>query len=141
MTKKIDVRAERAAPVARTIYNQLGAGAFFMLGAKAKNGDIAALPETPDPDHPDQPGMEDYEMRSLDFGGLRVKIKGCPAINMITIHLDFSDLYTVRFWKHRGNTLDLVSERSDVYAESLHAVIESTTGLRTSIPRIVGVNA
>lgn len=92
--------------VANTIKDQLGGRALYMMGAYylAGNSD------------------------SLQFS-----IKGSRVCNKIVIKLDPSDTYTVQFWKIRGVNCRLVSERSNVYADMLHRIIEKETGLYLSL--------
>jgi hypothetical protein len=93
--------------VANTIREQLGRRAFAMMGAKnlfAKG-----------------PGLQ------FDVG------TNAKKISRIIITLDPSDTYTVKAYKGRGINTKLVSTTSDVYADSLHTVIESLTGLYLSL--------
>lgn len=92
--------------VADTIRAQIGGRAFLMLGAK----DLLAIEN-----------------------GLQFKIRGSRNANVVQIVLDASDTYTVTFQKGRGLNWRTVAEVSDVYADSLHRVIESNTGLYTSL--------
>lgn len=92
--------------VAETIRQQLGNRCLYMLGAKHLLGD-----ET-----------------SLQFS-----IQGCKEINKIQIILDPSDTYTMKFWKIRGADFKLVKEVNEVYCDQLHDMIESITGLATSL--------
>lgn len=94
--------------VANTIRDQLGGGTLAMLGAKDLVGDE----------------------NSLQFA-----IRGCPTVNKIRIVLDPSDTYIVEFWKCSRRSINFapVASVSDVYADSLHNVIEAHTGLRTRL--------
>ena len=93
--------------VANTIKDQIGNKALYMLGASALVG------------------SED----SLQFS-----IKGCRTINKIRIVLTPADTYTVQFWKMgRLANMKLVREVEEVYCDQLHGVIESHTGLYTSL--------
>lgn len=103
------------------IAQQLGSGAIYMLGARGRC------------------------TRSTDGRELTMRIKGCRKINAISIELDDSDTYTVRFRKYTADRWNarkgeystardtVVCETSFVQAESLHDVIESTTGLYTRL--------
>jgi hypothetical protein len=77
--------------------------------------------------------------------GLRFTIRGCQKANRIEITLDADDTYTVRvsrFSPARFNRRTMsfsamkdttVSNHEGVYVDSLHRVIESATGLYTSL--------
>ena len=99
--------------IAQEIQNQIGRKALFMLGAK----DIFAVQKGLDHDAP----------------GLRFKIRGSKQCNLIEVLLDPSDTYTVVFIQFRGLKHKTVAKVSDVYVDSLHTVIESNTGLYTSL--------
>jgi len=92
--------------VANTIREQLGRMALVMLGAS----DFV------------------YDESSLQFS-----IKGSRVANKVRIVLDPDDTYTVEFWKGRGIKMARVSEFDGVYADQLHDLIESETGLYTSL--------
>jgi len=103
-----------ATQIANTINAQIGNRAFVMMGALNKV--------------------------VTSEGGLQWKIRGCRKISHITVKLDVaSDTYTVTFQKVSMNRrtfetkVTLVGEVSDVYADSLHAVIERHTGLYLSL--------
>jgi hypothetical protein len=92
--------------VAQIIAQQLGGKALFMLGAK----DMVACPDA-----------------------LMFRIgRNAKSINKIVVRLDPSDTYTVEFWRGRSN-LRMVSSFSDIYVDSLHGLIESETGMYTSL--------
>ncbi len=101
--------------VANEIRRQLGHQAFFMLGAKKLIG----------------------SENSLTF-----KIGRNPkSINYIKITLDPSDTYNVEFLRIRKpKNADVkrttVAEFECVYVDTLHAVIERTTGMRLSLTRV-----
>lgn len=92
--------------VAETIRQQIGNGALAMLGASMLVGDVDSL---------------------------MFAIKGCRKGNKLRIVLAADDTYTVELWKIRGVTFAKVTELSNVYADALHQVIESMTGLCTKI--------
>jgi len=94
--------------VAQIIADQIGRRAFFMLGAK------------------ELVGGENY---------LQFRISGCRTISHIKITLDPSDTYTMSFLKWSGKKLEykVVAELSGVYCDMIHDVIESKTGLYTSM--------
>jgi hypothetical protein len=104
-----------AKTIAKTIAQQLGNRALMMLGAKnllAVSGRDAIVGECP---------------------GLRMRIRGSQSVNMIEILLHPSDTYIVHCFKVRGDVVREVSEDRDVYVDNLHQIIESRTGLYTSI--------
>lgn len=91
--------------VAMTIAAQIGNGAFAMMGAKNL-------------------------LSSAD--SLQWKIgRNAKAVTHITVRLDPSDTYTVIFHRvtKRGLSVVVKAEVAGVYVDSLHAVIESETGL------------
>jgi hypothetical protein len=92
--------------VAETISSQIGRGTFAMLGAKNLVGDND----------------------SLQFA-----IQGCKKINRIRVTLASDDTYTVTFYKVGKFDWATVREVEMVYADSLHAVIGTETGLATTM--------
>lgn len=93
--------------VANTIKAQLGARALFMLGAQNFLGDATTL---------------------------TFKVRGSRLVTHIRITLTPMDTYTVTFLKVRGfNPPVSVAVIEDVYNDGLLQVIESNTGLRTSL--------
>lgn len=92
--------------VAHTILQQLGRPALMMLGAK----DFFHAPT------------------ALSF-----RVRGSKTVSHIKIELTSSDTYTVTFSKVRGLKVKLVATLEDVYADSLHRVIETNTGLYTKL--------
>lgn len=58
------------------------------------------------------------------------------SINHVSITLDASDTYTVRFSSFRKLDLRPVSEFSNVYASDLRSLFTAETGLDTSMGRI-----
>lgn len=104
MERTQDVK--RSLEVANTIQAQIGYKTMFMLGAK----DIYALEN-----------------------GLQFRIRGSQKANKVRVILTPADTYNVEFWKIRGLSSEKVSEVEDIYAESLHSVIEEHTGLYTSL--------
>lgn len=93
--------------VAATILAQLGGRALYMLGA---------------------------QMIVTSDDGVQFAIRGSQKASKIVIKHDAaSDTYTVSFWKGRGLNIRQVSEVERVYVDSLHRVIESATGLYTSL--------
>ena len=102
-----------AASITSTINAQIGNPAFVMMGAHSKV--------------------------ITSEGALQWQIRGCRKISHITVKLESDDTYTVTFQKVSRNrrTFEVkvtkVAEVSDVYADSLHQVIESATGLYLSL--------
>ncbi len=93
--------------VANTIKDQLGHKALYMLGASQLVGGESFL---------------------------QFAIKGSRACNKVRIDLDVaSDTYIVSFWKIGRGQCRPVASVSDVYVDSLHAVLEKHTGLYTSL--------
>ena len=104
--------------IANTILSQIGGKALCMLGAKDKIG-------------------------SAD--GVQFKIRGSRKANVVRITLTPADTYAVEIIKYApirfnsrtgnvtGGTSTTVAEFGDVYAEQLCTVIESATGLYTSL--------
>lgn len=95
---------ETTVPVA--ILQQLGRAALFMMGAKNM---------------------------VIDATSLQFKIAGSPKATHVKITLDPSDTYTVEFTKVRKFNVTPVASVSCVYADQLHKIIESNTGLYLSI--------
>ena len=61
---------------------------------------------------------------------------GKDGIDLVSIRLDASDTYTVRFLsraRSRQNDAKLISESSDVYAADLEEVFTTATGLYTRL--------
>ena len=69
--------------------------------------------------------------------GLHFRIPGGGftknGINSVTIILDWSDTYTVRFERVRGIKSTQINELSLVYDDQLQGLFEEETGLRTSL--------
>lgn len=101
---------------ATIIRDQLGRGALFMLGAK----DLCS---------------ED-EGRTLRF---RIG-RNAKGVTLVQITLDPSDAYTVRFSAVRRlagvPTVKVLATCEDVYADSLHEIIEEHTGMVTAMPTV-----
>lgn len=97
--------------VANTIRQQIGNRAFFMMGAK----DLAG-----------------------DENSLRWRVgRNAKGVNLVQVQLDPDDTYTVRSYRVRKVNhvpeAKVVSEDSGVYADNLHQIIESQTGLYLSL--------
>jgi hypothetical protein len=98
--------------IARTILDQLGGGRFqVMTGAK----DFTATSD-----------------------GLTFRLPGKPGfvkdgITHVRITLTPLDEYTVDFLRARGTSVKTIATVDGVYCDTLRAVFESTTGLRTSL--------
>lgn len=105
--------------IADTILGQLGGSTIAMLGARGRC--------------------------TVCESGVVLSIRGSRKVNAITITLDPSDTYSVRFHKataarfnaRTGNLStgsdNTVAEFSGIYADGLHGLIEDTTGLATSL--------
>lgn len=103
-----DTAAELTVP--QTIANQIGNRAFVMMGARELLADD----------------------RTLYF---RVG-KNAKGVNKVSVTLDWTDTYTVTFFRQSGAPMfavRTVSEVSMVYAEDLRRVLESGTGLYLSL--------
>ena len=100
--------------IANTISEQIGARAFFMLGAK----DLVATDK-----------------------GLQFRIgRNQNRVSHVIVNLDASDTYTVEFRSIRmsrtaplGFTNRLRKSFEGVYADNLRPVLESGTGMYTSL--------
>jgi hypothetical protein len=92
--------------VARTIQDQIGNRALYMIGAK----DFLA------------------DETSLKFRVGRNE-KSVTHVKIVLLN----DQYEVYFLRQRRFEVKIVSMASDVYADGLRRVIESHTGLRTSL--------
>jgi hypothetical protein len=99
--------------VANIIKDQIGGRALFMLGAKELIG----------------------TENSLQF---RIG-RNAKGVTHIKITLDPSDTYTVEFTRFRMNhktyvpSIVVLAKVDDVYVEDLHSVIETHTGMYTSL--------
>jgi hypothetical protein len=66
--------------------------------------------------------------------GLTMKIgRNSKNINTINIELNVMDTYEIKFMRVSVRGVNLVSEFSDVHAEQMLEIIESETGLATSL--------
>jgi hypothetical protein len=68
--------------------------------------------------------------RSLTF---KWKADAKHGANAVTITLDPSDTYTVKFFKCRGYNISEVAELNDVYSDMLVEMFEEVTGLYLSL--------
>lgn len=93
--------------IANEILAQLGNRAMVMMGAR----DVVA---------------------GASFVQFRIAANA-KRINKIKIELDASDTYTIEFWNIRGMNAKKIAERSDVYVDAMHKVIEHETGLYLSL--------
>jgi len=97
---------------AEIIYGQLGRQALAMMGAK----DF----------------FSDDDGDSLVF-----KIRGCKRINFIKIKYNHGcDLYRIEFKKYgsiKNPTISIIESFDEVYSDSMHEIIEETTGLYLSL--------
>ena len=98
-------REEKLA-IARTIADQLGGHKFtVMTGAR--------------------------QMDAID-GGLRFKLPS-RKINLVTITLDPTDTYTMKFEKYHGLNRKTIAEHSMVYDDMLQSIFTAETGLDTHL--------
>lgn len=93
--------------VAETICKQIGRGALFMLGAKNF-------------------GCTDSTL-TFKIG------RNCKGVNHIKITLNGLDLYDMQFIKIRAHKITVLSEQNNIYDDMMHGIIESETGMRTSL--------
>jgi hypothetical protein len=88
--------------IAKTIQEQIGHKAFYMMGAK----------------------------NLLDHGdALSFRIRGSKAVNYIKITLNAMDTYDLEFGKVWGMNYKVKSTFEGAYVDMLHDLIESKTGL------------
>jgi len=97
--------------IPETILDQLGGGFVRMTGAKQ----FVAL----------ESGL------SMRLG------RNAKSVSHLTIELTPADTYTVRFIRVRGAKCTTLAEHEDVYADMLHDLIRTETGLETRMPKIV----
>jgi hypothetical protein len=94
--------------VAKIIQEQIGGKTFYMLGAKNL-------------------------MSHGDENALSFRIRGSKAVNYIKISLNGKDLYDMEFGKIHGMNYKVKATHNDVYADMMHGLIESETGLYTKL--------
>ena len=94
--------------LATNLMDQIGKRTFFMLGAS----NFIYSSENP----------------MLSF-----RIKGSRAFNMIRIEGEPSDTYKITFINFKGINIKKEEVVEGVYADMLHKMIESKTGLFTSL--------
>ena len=69
---------------------------------------------------------------SFKFKAKGHKVAGkCP--NWIRITLDADDTYSIEYGRIHGFNFDILRTVSGIYADQMHAEIETTTGLRLSL--------
>lgn len=68
-----------------------------------------------------------------DGNTLVAKFKGSKVANIMYVTLNDADLYDVKICKFKGLDVKLVKEVNNAYADTLKAIFENTTGLRTSL--------
>ena len=93
--------------VAQTIADQIGNSAFMMIGAKNLAGSENSL---------------HFKVGRNSKGVTHVKIELTPA-----------DLYKMTFMSIRGMNVKVKAEHDGVYADMLNRLIESETGMYTSL--------
>ena len=92
--------------IAREIMNQIGNGAFMMIGAK----NFVAIEN-----------------------GLKFKVgRNAKGVNHITITLNASDLYDVTFASLRSTSYKVKASEEGIYFDMLKPSIERNTGMYTS---------
>ena len=71
----------------------------------------------------------------VDTGkGLTFKVgRNAKGVTHVTIELLPSDTYRVHFQRVWGTKVTTKADHSDVYVDSLHRIIESETGMYTSL--------
>lgn len=98
--------------IAQTIIDQLGGSKMFrMIGVK-------------------RVGV------GLDSVTLHFVAKALEGINTISVVLDPTDTYTVRFYRSTIKGSNLKYEVNDIYCDQLIDLIENKTGLALRMPRI-----
>lgn len=67
--------------------------------------------------------------------GLNFRIgRGAKSgINLVTIKLEPTDLYSIEFFRVRGFSVKSIAKREMVYADQLQSVFTSETGMYTSL--------
>lgn len=93
--------------IGQTIAQQIGNRAFTMIGARG----LVALED-----------------------GLQFSVgRNAKKVTKLVVKLDADDTYTVTAWNIRGVNCRELASHSFVYADQLHTVIESLTGMYTSL--------
>lgn len=99
--------------VAQEIRRQIGARAFYLMGAK----NLTSTGRGPNED-----------------GGLSWKVgRNAKGVTHVKVGLNRSDLYDVKFLRVRGTSVKVVSEHEGVYFDTLRELIERETGLALSL--------
>lgn len=112
-TAQIEYEKAAQLEVANEIKRQIGRSALFMIGAKNFIGLTG----------------ENHRL-----GGLTFKIgRNAKKVTHITIHLDYNDTYTIQFFRVWGSKISQLGDFDGVYCDMLHSLIESETGLYTSL--------
>lgn len=93
--------------IANEIARQIGNKAFTMLGAKNISGDENSI--------------------TFKIGG------NVKKVTHIKIRLNGLDLYDMIFYNVRKAVIKTLSEFSNIYADQMHSLIESETGMDTSL--------
>ena len=95
--------------VGKTILQQIGSKALMMIGAKPKQS-------------------------MLTKNGVFLKIgRNAKSVNYIGVELNVMDTYDMQFIRMRAGKKTVVSEVSGVYSDMLNSMIESNTGMVTSL--------
>jgi hypothetical protein len=93
--------------IGETIYNQLGNGTLYMLGAK--------------------------DLTTHDKGVCFKIMRNAKGVSHIKIELNTKDLYDVTYFNYRKFEWKIKGQENDLYVDMLHKCIEKNTGLYTSL--------
>lgn len=78
--------------------------------------------------------MGAFNIIQVDENTLSFRIgKNAKAVNYVKVHLNSRDLYDVEYGRIHGTKYTIKSESNGIYADMLHASIESNTGMYTSL--------
>lgn len=73
---------------------------------------------------------------------IHFKAPATNRANVVAIEYNAgTDYYEINFFRFRAGKLTLISRVVDVYAPAMAEILESETGLRCALPRVVGLNA
>jgi len=59
--------------------------------------------------------------------------KNCKRVNYIKITLNGLDLYDMEFIRIHGAKMTKLAKHTDIYADMMHQIIETETGMYTSL--------
>ncbi len=101
--------------IANTIWQQLGAQRFSLMTGC----------------NPITYGEKDGKVYLLMCVG-----RNCHAINRFEVaYNEGMDLYEMRFMRKRGDSVKVVADYKEVYADMMHTLFEQQTGMTTKFPR------